>query len=92
METKKFQLNELSIEELIFQIENDGLFLQHFYGNAFPEHFKDLTWFWNKDIEYLKNGKLEILKSANKTYKSIEDWLFYCGGRNSDLWILSINN
>ena len=65
-------------------LEEGKIYLQHNFKGA--DHFKDIKWFWNKDTSFLNSGEARKQEKANKTYKSVKDWIFYCGGRNSGLW------
>jgi len=77
-------LSSLTDEHFYKYLEEGKIYLQHNFKGA--DHFKDIKWFWNKDTSFLNSGEARKQEKANKTYKSVKDWIFYCGGRNSGLW------
>ncbi len=80
-------LSSLTDEHFYMYLEDGKIYLQHYHNPNMDDFFKDLKWFWNKDTAYIKRGVAEKIEGANCQYKNAKEWVSYCGGRNSGLWI-----
>jgi len=86
-EYKNNDISTLTDDVFYMFLEEGKIYLQHYYNQNMPEYFKDIMWYWNKDTTFIKNNNVEKKLAANKKYKNVKDWLFYCGGRNGSLWL-----
>lgn len=80
-------LSSLTDDDFFIFLEEGKIYLQHYHNPNMDDFFKNIKWFWGKDTAFIKSGKEEKIEAANKTYKNVKDWVMYCGGRNSGLWI-----
>ena len=82
-----YNLFSLTDVEFYMFLEEDKIYLQHYSNPFMAEFFKDLKWFWNKDTFYVKDDVTIKKESANKSYRTVREWIWHCGGRNGDQWI-----
>lgn len=80
-------LSSLTDGDFYMFLEEGKIHLQHYHNPNIDDFFKDIKWFWGKDTVFFKGDKVEKREAANKTYKNVKEWIMYCGGRNSELWI-----
>jgi len=92
-------ISSLTDEHFYMYLEEGKIYLQHYHNPNMDDFFKDIKWFWNKDTTFVKRGdgkfidtKVVKREAANRQYKNVKEWISYCGGRNSGLWIPTWNN
>lgn len=82
-------LHSLTDGDFYTYLVENKIYLQHYHNVNMDGFFKDIKWYWNKDTEFIKGSTTVIREKVLNSYKNVDDWVMYCGGRNSGLWIPS---